>query len=89
MAFRIQYANISYSVICQYSVDWLFLFTNNLKKQKIMPFWKKNFHSRAAVYYPQTIVQGKPVETETIAKDLAEISTVSRTYRPYWETSSV
>lgn len=54
-----------------------------------MPFWKKNFHSRAAVYYPQTIVQGKPVETETIAKDLAEISTVSRTYRPYWATSPV
>lgn len=54
-----------------------------------MLFWKKNFHSPAAVYYPQTIVQGKPVETETIAKDLAEISTVSRTYRPYWETSSV
>lgn len=42
-----------------------------------MPFWKKSFNSRAAVYYPQAIVQGKPVETETIAKDLAKISTVS------------
>lgn len=29
------------------------------------------------VYYPQAVVQGKPVETETIAKDLAKISTVS------------
>lgn len=42
-----------------------------------MPFWKKSFNIRAAVYYPQAIVQGKPVETETIAKDLAKISTVS------------
>ena len=35
------------------------------------------FSKRLAVYYPQAIVQGKPVETETIAKDLARISTVS------------
>lgn len=42
-----------------------------------MPFWKKAFSKRTAVYYPQAIVQGKPVETETIAKDLAKISTVS------------
>lgn len=42
-----------------------------------MPFWKKSFSSRTAVYYPQAIVQGKPVETETIAHDLAKISTVS------------
>ncbi len=42
-----------------------------------MPFWKKAFSSRTKVYYPQAIVQGKPVETETIAKDLAKISTVS------------
>lgn len=42
-----------------------------------MPFWKKSFNSRAEVYFPQSIVQGKPVETETIAKDLAKISTVS------------
>ena len=41
-----------------------------------MPFWKKSFNKRNAVYFPQTIVQGKPVETETIAKDLAKISTV-------------
>ena len=34
-----------------------------------MPFWKKAFSSRTKVYYPQAIVQGKPVETETIAKD--------------------
>lgn len=42
-----------------------------------MPFWKKAFNKKNAVYYPQAIVQGKPVETETIAKDLAKISTVS------------
>ncbi|MCD8093425.1 MAG: DNA-binding protein [Bacteroides sp.] len=42
-----------------------------------MPFWKKSFNKKNAVYYPQAIVQGKPVETEAIAKDLAKISTVS------------
>lgn len=42
-----------------------------------MPFWKKSFSKRTGVYYPQAIVQRKPVETETIAKDLARISTVS------------
>lgn len=42
-----------------------------------MPFWKKMFNQKQAVYYPRAIVQGKPVETETIAKDLAKISTVS------------
>ena len=42
-----------------------------------MPFYKKSFNKKNAVYYPQAIVQGKPIETETIAKDLAKISTVS------------
>mgnify|MGYP004572705467 CR=1 FL=1 len=42
-----------------------------------MPFWKKMFNKKQSVYYPRAIVQGKPVETETIAKDLARISTVS------------
>lgn len=42
-----------------------------------MPFWKKSFNKKNAVYYPQALVQGKPVETESIAKDLAKISTVS------------
>ena len=42
-----------------------------------MPFWKKMFNKQQKVYYPRAIVQGKPVETETIAKDLAKISTVS------------
>lgn len=42
-----------------------------------MPFWKKMFNKKQAIYYPQAIVQGKPVETETIAKDLSKISTVS------------
>lgn len=35
------------------------------------------FNDRQKVYYPRAIVQGKPVETETIAHDLAKISTVS------------
>lgn len=42
-----------------------------------MPFWKKMFSKKQEVYYPRAVVQGKPVETETIAKDLARISTVS------------
>lgn len=42
-----------------------------------MPFWKKMFNKKQAVYSPRAIVQGKPVETETIAKDLTKISTVS------------
>lgn len=35
------------------------------------------FNQKQAVYYPRAIVQGKPIETESIAKDLAKISTVS------------
>lgn len=35
-----------------------------------MPFWKKAFQKATGVYYPQAIVQGEPVETETVAKDL-------------------
>lgn len=42
-----------------------------------MPFYKKMLNKKQKVYYPRAIVQGKPVETETIAKDLAKISTVS------------
>lgn len=42
-----------------------------------MPFWKKSFSKRTNVHFPQAIVQGKPVETEAIAKDLSRISTVS------------
>lgn len=42
-----------------------------------MPFWKKSFQKTKGTYYPQAIVQGKSVETETIARDLAKISTVS------------
>lgn len=42
-----------------------------------MPFWKKMFNKKQEVYYPRAIVQGKPVETENIAKDLSKISTVS------------
>ena len=42
-----------------------------------MPFWKKSFSKRTGVHFPQAIIQGKPVETEAIAKDLSRISTVS------------
>ncbi len=43
-----------------------------------MAFWKKVFSKRTGVYYPQPVVLGKPVDTDTIAKDLARISTVSK-----------
>jgi predicted histone-like DNA-binding protein len=55
----------------------LFIHLLTLKTIRIMPFWKKMLNQKQAVYYPRAIVQGKPVETETIAKDLAKISTVS------------
>lgn len=42
-----------------------------------MPFYKKAYNKHLGVYYPRAIVQGKPVETKSIAKDLARISTVS------------
>lgn len=42
-----------------------------------MPFWKTAYQKKQRVYYPCAVVQGKPVETETIARDLAKISTVS------------
>ena len=42
-----------------------------------MAFWKKQYNKAKKLYYPQAVVKGKPVETETIAKDLAKISTVS------------
>ncbi|MBO4985955.1 MAG: DNA-binding protein [Bacteroides sp.] len=42
-----------------------------------MAFWRKQFNKKTGVYYPQAVVKGKPVETKTIAKDLAKISTVS------------
>ena len=35
------------------------------------------FNKKQEVYYTRAIVQGKPVETKTIAKDLTKISTVS------------
>ena len=42
-----------------------------------MAFYKKQYHKQTGVYYPQAVVKGKPVGTETIAKELAKISTVS------------
>lgn len=43
-----------------------------------MPFWKKSFHKRTGVYFPQAIVQGDPVETDDLADELAFVSTVSK-----------
>ena len=43
-----------------------------------MPFYKKAYHKRTGVYYPQAIVQGDPVETEDLAEELAFASTVSK-----------
>lgn len=42
-----------------------------------MTYWKKSYSKSMKVYYPRAVVQGKTVETENIAKDLAKISTVS------------
>lgn len=42
-----------------------------------MPFFKKSFNKKLKVYYPRAVVQGKPVGTEAIARNLARISTVS------------
>lgn len=42
-----------------------------------MPFYKKSYNKHQGVHYPRAVVQGKPVETEAIAKDLSRISTVS------------
>ena len=47
-----------------------------------MPFYKKAYQKKQGVYYPQAIVQGKPVETETIAKDLAHTPNVSTHAEP-------
>lgn len=38
-----------------------------------MAFYKKQFSERQGVYYPQAIVIGKPVETEEVVKELAEM----------------
>lgn len=42
-----------------------------------MPFYKKAYSKKMKVHFPRAIVVGKPVGTETIAKDLSKISTVS------------
>lgn len=42
-----------------------------------MAYYKKVFNKKQGVYYPHAIVQGKPVSTEAIAKDLSRMSTVS------------
>ena len=38
-----------------------------------MPFWKKAYQKKQGVYYPQAIVQGKPVETEAVLGDIAGV----------------
>ena len=43
-----------------------------------MPYWKKAYNPRPGVYYPQSIVQGDPVETKDLAEELAFVSTVSK-----------
>ena len=42
-----------------------------------MAFYKKQFSERQGVYYPQAIVIGKPVETEEVVKELAEMSSLT------------
>lgn len=42
-----------------------------------MPYWKKTFNKSKRVYYPSAILQGKPIESEVIARTLSKISTVS------------
>ena len=56
-----------------------------------MAFCKKQFNKENAVYYPQAITVGKPVDTKEIADRLAKISTVSRadTYAVLMELGGV
>ena len=42
-----------------------------------MAYYKKVFNKTQGVYYSHAIVQGKPVSTEAIAKELSRMSTVS------------
>ena len=43
-----------------------------------MAYYKKVYAKETGVYYPKSVTQGEPVDTETIADRLAKISTVSR-----------
>lgn len=43
-----------------------------------MAYFKKLYDKKNGVWYPKSVTQGKPVETEVIADRLAAISTVSR-----------
>lgn len=52
-------------------------YNNSKTTIDIMPFWKKMFNKNQEIYYPCAIVLSKPVETETIARDLVKISTIS------------
>lgn len=42
-----------------------------------MAFYKKQYSERQKVYYPQAIVIGKPVETDDVVKELAEMSSLT------------
>lgn len=42
-----------------------------------MAFYKKQFNEKTGVYFPQAVVVGKPIELKTVARRLAQISTVS------------
>lgn len=42
-----------------------------------MAFYKKQFAKDRGVWYPQAVVVGKPIELKTVARRLAQISTVS------------
>lgn len=42
-----------------------------------MAFYKKQFAKDRGVWYPHAVVVGKPIELKTVARRLAQISTVS------------
>ena len=43
-----------------------------------MAYYKEQYNERLAVYFPQAVTMGKPIETNKIAERLAQISTVSK-----------
>lgn len=49
-----------------------------LKTNKTMAFYKKEFNEKFGVYYPKAVTVGNPVDTKKIAERLAAISTVSK-----------
>ena len=43
-----------------------------------MAFYKKQFSEKFGVYFPQSVIVGRPVSTNTVARRLSQLSTVSR-----------